>query len=149
MRDQSKTDLSGNSHGKRDNKWLLERLEFLWDSHFSDVPQVNEVYIGFGRRSKYRFGSIRLRLSDNTTHIKINGLFKSGDIPIEIVDHTITHELVHYSHGFSSLLPRMHEHPHRGGIIDKDLRARNLGHLVNFYDSWVKEYVDRLDRYHY
>jgi hypothetical protein len=131
---------------KRDNEWLLARLESIWDSYFGNIPQVNEVYIGFGRRSKYRFGSIRLRLSDNSTHIKINGLFKDPRIPAEIVDHTIAHELVHYSHGFSSLLPRMHQHPHRGGIIDKELNARNLGHLVRFYNSWVKEYVKELER---
>lgn len=130
----------------RDNSWLLSRLEHIWDNYFSDIPQVNEVYIGFGRRSKFRFGSIRLRLTDNSTHIRINGLFRDAGIPLQIVDHTIAHELVHYSHGFSSLLPRMHQHPHRGGIIDKDLRARNLGHLVKFYDSWVKEYVRELER---
>ena len=110
------------------------------------MPQVNEVFIGFGRKSKYRFGSIRLCLTDNSTHIKISGTFKDPDIPLEIVDHTIAHELVHYSHGFSSLLPRMHEHPHRGGIINKELKARRLGHLISFYDRWVEEYVEELTR---
>ena len=126
----------------RDNEWLLGRLTSIWDTYFSDVFQVNEVFIGFGRKSKYRFGSIRLRISDNSTHITISGMFKDEQIPVEIVDHTIAHELVHYSHGFSSLLPRMHEHPHRGGIIDKDLRARNLGYLIDLYDHWVEEYVE-------
>lgn len=131
---------------RRDNGWLLSRLESIWKNHFSDVPQVNEVFIGFGRSSKYRFGSIRLRLTDNSTHIRISGTFRDQDIPLEIVDHTIAHELVHYSHGFSSLLPRMHQHPHRGGIINKELRARSLGHLVEFYDVWVEEYVKELSR---
>jgi hypothetical protein len=129
---------------RRDNDWLLARLEFIWKGHFSDVPQVNEVFIGFGRKSKYRFGSIRLRLTDNSTHIRISGTFKDSDIPLEIVDHTIAHELVHYSHGFSSLLPRMHQHPHRGGIINKELKARDLEYLVTFYDWWVEEYIREL-----
>lgn len=130
----------------RDNRWLLDRLESIWNQYFSDTPQKNEVYIGFGRESQYRFGSIRLHLSDNSTHIRINGLFGKDSIPQEIVDHTIAHELVHYSHGFSSLLPRMHRYPHRGGVIDQELRDRNLGRLVTFYNAWVKQYVKELER---
>lgn len=130
----------------RNNEWLLGRLESIWEQYFSDTPQKNEVYIGFGRRSKYRFGSIRLRLSDNSTHIKINGLFRDEKIPFQIVDHTIAHELVHYNHGFSSLQPRLHHYPHRGGVIDKELNTRGLGNLVIFYNSWVKQYVKELGR---
>lgn len=129
----------------RDNNWLRDRLESIWDQYFSDTPQKNEVYIGFGRKSKYRFGSIRLRLSDNSTHIKINGLFRDEKIPQQIVDHTIAHELVHYNHGFSSLQPRLHRYPHRGGVIDKELNTRGLNHLVVFYHSWVKQYVKNLE----
>lgn len=132
----------------RDNQWLLGRLEAIWEQYFSDTPQKNEVFIGFGRKSKYRFGSIRLKLNDNSTHIRINGLFRNQSIPQEIVDHTIAHELVHYSHGFSSLQPRLHRYPHRGGIIDKELSDRNLGHLVRFYHSWVESYVREIDRFH-
>lgn len=130
----------------RNNEWLLERLESIWEQYFPDTPQKNEVYIGFGRKSKFRFGSIRLRLSDNSTHVKINGLFRDEKIPQQIVDHTIAHELVHYNHGFSSLQPRLHRYPHRGGVIDKELNTRGLNHLVTFYNSWVKQYVKELGR---
>ncbi len=129
----------------RGNTWLLDRLEAIWEQYFSDTPQKNEVFIGFGRQAKYRFGSIRLRLSDNSTHIKINGLFRQERIPQEIVDHTIAHELVHYAHGFSSLEPRLHRYPHRGGVIDQELNDRGLNHLVTFYHSWVKQYVKELE----
>ena len=135
----------GRSGLMRDNLWLLGRLEAIWDQYFSDTPQKNEVYIGFGRRAKYRFGSIRLRLSDNSTHIKINGLFREPRIPVEIVDHTIAHELVHYTHGFSSLQPRLHRYPHRGGVIDRELNDRGLNRLVKFYHSWVKHYVKEIE----
>lgn len=130
----------------RNNEWLLARLESIWEQYFPDTPQKNEVYIGFGRKSKFRFGSIRLRLSDNSTHVKINGLFRDEKIPQQIVDHTIAHELVHYNHGFSSLQPRLHRYPHRGGVIDKELNTRGLNHLVTFYNSWVKQYVKELGR---
>lgn len=146
MRDKSR-DLQSEGLGpKRDNNWLLGRLESIWEQYFPDTPQKNEVFIGFGRKSKYRFGSIKLRLADNSTHIRINGLFKNEWIPEQIVDHTIAHELVHYNHGFSSLQPRLHRYPHRGGVIDSELNARKLGHLVSFYHSWVKQYVKELER---
>ena len=146
MRDESYSQSEGPQDLKRDNQWLLSRFEALWESYFSDIPQTNEVYVGFGRRCKYRFGSIRLRLADNSTHIKINGLFRDEAIPVEIVDHTMAHELVHYSHGFSSLHPRLLRHPHRGGVIDKELNSRQLGHLVRFYNGWIKDYVNELER---
>jgi hypothetical protein len=136
----------GNKHIRRDNEWLLQRVKSLWQQHFSDIPHKNEVYIGFGRRSRYRFGSIRLRLSDNSTHITINGLFREPQVPVEIVDHTIAHELVHYIHGFSSLHPRMHRYPHRGGVIDQELKDRGLGELLFFYKRWIKQYVKELER---
>lgn len=146
MRDRSENLLAEGKTLRRNNEWLLERLGFLWQKYFSDTPQKNEVYVGFGRSSKYRFGSIRLRLSDNSTHIRINGLFRKISVPVEIIDHTLAHELVHYSHGFSSLQPRLHRYPHRGGVIDKELNSRGLEHLVSFYHTWVKQYVKELER---
>ena len=85
----------------RDDNWLLSRLDYLWSKHFSDVSQKNKVFIKFGRSAKYRFGSIRLDPSKKDSLILINGNFKEPSVPAEIVDHTIAHELVHYTHGFS------------------------------------------------
>jgi hypothetical protein len=130
--------------GFRDENWLLYRLDYLWRNYFSDVPQTNRIYIKFGRQARYRFGSIRLCYTDNSTHIRINGLFKRFNIPTEIVDHTIAHELVHYAHGFSSPHPKMHHYPHKGGVVDRELYRRGLGGLVDFYNKWVKEYISNL-----
>ena len=128
----------------RDNRWLLCRLDNIWSTHFSDVTQANRVFVRFGRSSKTRFGSIRLRYSDNSTHIMISGIFKKHIFPEEVVDHTIAHELVHYTHGFSSPHSRLHKFPHRGGIIDKELKRRGLGALVAFYRKWLDEYAKTL-----
>lgn len=124
----------------RDDNWLLSRLDFLWTTYFSDIPQKNRVYIRFGRSSKYRFGSIRLDRRDKSSRILINGMFKDPKYPAEIIDHTIAHELVHYTHGFSSPNPKMHAYPHRGGVIDKELNDRGLKHLVFIYNVWVVQY---------
>jgi len=124
----------------RDNAYLQSRLDHLWQSYFPDVPQVNKIFIKFGRPAKYRFGSIRLNYQDNSTHILINGMFNDSKYPKEIIDHTIAHELVHYAQGFSSPHPRLHAYPHRGGVIDKELNGRGLKHLVFIYNIWVEQY---------
>ena len=128
------------SSSKRDDKWLLSRLDHLWSSYFADVTQDNPVFIRFGRYSKYRLGSIRLERSSNNTYITITGMFKNPKIPIEIIDHTIAHEMCHYTHGFSSPKPRLHKFPHHGGIVNKELRARGLDFLIKSYSKWLKVY---------
>ncbi|HSX58208.1 MAG TPA: hypothetical protein VLE47_02995 [Candidatus Saccharimonadales bacterium] len=128
----------------RDNSWLLSRLDRLWSSHFADVPQKNKVFIKFSRVSKFRFGSIRMHPRTKETLILINGKFKETSFPEEIVDHTIAHELVHYAHGFSSPNKKLHQYPHRGGVIEKELSERGLKHLSLAYKKWLKDYKKTL-----
>lgn len=129
----------------RDNRWLVFRLNDIWDKYFTDVKQINKVYVRFGKYSNTRFGSIKLRYSDSSTHVIITKKFCDQRIPEEIVDHTIAHELVHYSHGFSSPYPRLHKYPHRGGLIEKELTRRGLGYLVDYYKKWVTGYTKSLN----
>lgn len=128
------------STSKRDDKWLISRLEYLWSNYFSNVEEVNPVYIKFGRYSKYRLGSIRLDYHSKKSFITITGMFKDPKIPVEVVDHTISHEMCHYAHGFSSSRPRLHKYPHHGGVIKKELESRNLHTLVKAYAKWLNEY---------
>lgn len=125
---------------KRDDNWLLSRLDFIWTEYFSDVPQTNKVFIRFGRYAKLRLGSIRLDRRSKSSYILITSMFKNETIPQEVVDHTIGHELVHYAHGFSSQLPRMHKYPHAGGVVKKEMVERGMGHFHKAYVSWIKEY---------
>lgn len=142
----TKTTLSERiSKTSRDDAWLISRLDYLWTNFFSDVAQVNPVYIHFGRYSKYRLGSIRLERVSKKTYITITGMFKDERIPTEVVDHTIAHEMCHYTHGFSSPKPRLHKYPHHGGVIKKELEARNLHKLVKSYDVWLKAYRKTLE----
>lgn len=128
----------------RDDNWLLSRLDHLWSEHFADVPQSNKVFIKFGRVAKFRFGSIRLDPKSNHSVILINGLFRDQSVPQEVVDHTIAHELVHYTHGFSSPHKKIYTHPHKGGIIDKEMTKRGLNKLVQSYKVWIKDYKKTL-----
>ncbi len=128
------------SESKRDDVWLLNRLNYLWDNYFKDVEQINPVFIAFGRYSRFRLGSIRLDRINKKSYITITGMFRDPNIPVEVVDHTIAHELCHYTHGFSSPKPRLHKYPHHGGVIKKELEARKLHKLVKAYNQWLKEY---------
>ena len=128
------------SQSPRDDKWLLSRLKRVWGDYFSDVVQVNPIVIGFGRYSKYRFGSVRYEKRAKTTYITLTGMFKDERVPEEVIDQTIAHEICHYAHGFSSPRPRLHKYPHYGGIIKKELNTRGLECLVKAYAKWLKEY---------
>ena len=129
---------------KRDNSWLLLRIDYLWTNYFSDIVQENPVKVNFGRYSKYRLGSIRFNSKTKLSLITITGMFKKASIPIAVIDQTIAHEMCHYAHGFSSSKPRMHKYPHHGGVINKELRKRGLDCLNKSYSAWIKGYKETL-----
>ncbi|MBI2597081.1 hypothetical protein HYW41_02905 [Candidatus Daviesbacteria bacterium] len=128
----------------RDNKWLLYRLDLIWSEYFQDVTQTNPVHIRFGRYSKYRLGSIKLNRKTDRSYITITSMFKQPQIPTEVVDHTIAHELVHFAHGFSSKRARLHKYPHAGGVVDKEMKERGMWELIKAYKIWVKQYRQKL-----
>lgn len=125
---------------RRDNAWLEERLRLLWEMHFSDVPVGFPIVVAFGTRAKYRFGSIMAR--DGKSLITVNRLFTDPFVPVYVVDGTLVHELAHYVHGFGSGLPRLYRHPHRGGVIDKELEKRGLGELDRKAGQWREAHWD-------
>lgn len=124
----------------RDDRWLLSRLDDIWSKFFADTPQTNKVFIKFGRNAKFRLGSIRLNRRTKASFITITALFKQESVPEDVINHTIAHELVHYSHGFSSNRPRMHKYPHAGGVVKKEMEERGMGHFYKSYKNWIKEY---------
>ena len=128
----------------RDNNWLISRLDQIWSKHFCDVEKSNPLFIHFGRYSKYRLGSIRLKKKSDKSYIIVTGMFKKLTIPVEVVDHTLAHELVHYTHGFSSKRVRLHKYPHVGGIVQKEMKKRGMGYLIDPYRIWIKEYKKQL-----
>ena len=121
----------------RDDQFLKEKLESIWNTGFPDVERKNNIKIRFKGRWKNKFGHIK-KLKDGNSEIVINGYFKDEKIPDHVIDLTIAHELVHYSHGFNSPLPRLYKHPHKGGIVNKDLKRRGFGHLLKLERPWIK-----------
>lgn len=132
----------------RDDTWLLSRLDYIWSKHFSDISQPNRVFINFGRFARLRFGSIKLDRRVGYTYITISGMFRQENIPIEVVDHTIAHELCHYAHGFSSPHARLHRYPHEGGVIKKEMERRGMIYLYNAYRKWIRGYREELKVYY-
>lgn len=146
---------------KRTNTWLANRMYFLWEEYFADVPRTNVVLIKFGRNSRSQLGSIKWA-NDSTrirsllkrksireyadaqddkriTVITITKKFKEIDVPEFVVDSTIAHEMVHYTHGFSSPRQQRFPHPHKGGVIQKELAVRGLGELHRTAKIWLKD----------
>jgi hypothetical protein len=136
----------------RDNTWLEEKLEELWENYYADVPRKNKVTIKFGKRAKRVLGSIkyykRMQAADpeydlhedkKISQITMTKFFVDEDIPDDVVIGTIAHEMVHYAHGFNSPLERRYNHPHKGGIIKKEMYARGLADLYEKSEGWVKK----------
>jgi len=150
----------------RTDKWLEETLYNLWDNNFVDIPRTNVVLITFGKRSKRQLGCIKHLKRPNTKKIGVKAIdygiaddktislitisayFKDENIPDYIIRSTIAHELCHYAHGFSSPLPRMFNHPHKGGVIRKELFKRGLSNDYKISQKWIKaNWLNYLKRY--
>ncbi|OGD67815.1 hypothetical protein A3F08_01470 [Candidatus Berkelbacteria bacterium RIFCSPHIGHO2_12_FULL_36_9] len=124
----------------RDNKWLRERLKYLYQRYFSDVPIINRITIKFGRSVRTRLGSIKPGRKLGTQHsiITMNGYFQDPNIPEFVVDGVIAHEFMHYAHGFASPHEQAFKHPHKGGLVNWDLKERGLEDILKLEKKWLK-----------
>ncbi len=121
----------------RDDDWLKDRMEQIWNSFFSDVEKRNKIIIKFKGKWKNKFGHIKL-LKDNITEIAINGMFKDESIPRYLIDVTIAHELVHYMHGFNSPHEKKFRYPHQGGVVRKELIIRGMRNSLKEEKEFIK-----------
>lgn len=140
----------------RDNNWLEDKMYTLWENYFVDVPRVNPVIIRFGKKSERQLGSIKWA-DHRTTGLKkvnvsekdhddsrisiitITGHFKDEYIPEQVILGTIAHEMCHYAHGFNSPLQQIYAHPHKGGVIRKEMQKRGLSEVYKDANRWLKE----------
>ena len=126
----------------RDNKFLLERLEQIWFLLFNEIPKLNNVNIKFKGKSKNKFGHISKKGKD--TEIVINELFRFDIVPEYIIDLTIAHELSHYAHGFNSPLEQKYKHPHKGGVVTKEMKLRGFDKMLKREKMWFKHEWPRI-----
>jgi hypothetical protein len=121
----------------RDDWWLAQMLDRIWTQHFADTPRINVVSVTFGGVWKTRLGLITMTEDQTATFIEINRLLRLIEVPDVVAKITVAHELVHYAHGFGSPLPRRYKHPHRGGIVKRELLRRGMAADYDKYDAWV------------
>lgn len=121
---------------ERTNRWLAIHLETVWSTYFADVPRANPVSIIFGKKARARLGSIRQK--HGITTITITGHFRSPAVPENILTETIAHELVHYTHGFESPLPKLYRYPHEGRVVQQELVNRGLVTVHRTARHWLK-----------
>ncbi len=119
---------------------LNQELGALLAGPFANVARPNPIKVHFGRRTRCRFGSIKLSRDKKRSRITINGLFREEWIPSEIIRATLAHELCHYVHGFGSTLPKKYSHPHKGGVILQEMVSRGLEELYHFERLWTKRH---------
>lgn len=139
----------------RDDKWLKNIMFDLWESHFVDTPRTNRVIIKFGNKAKRQLGCIKwvtpktkgiakyldqLEQYDDPriSLIVITSYFKDERIPEDVVRATIAHEMCHYAHGFNSPLHQLYDHPHKGGVIRREMAARGLGDMYRNANRWLR-----------
>lgn len=122
----------------RNNKWLKNIAKNIWRKYFSDISPTNDLRVKFGRRAKWQLGCIRQsRKKGSPSVISINGHFRNPQVPQYVVEGILAHEFSHYSHGFSSSGPKLFRYPHRGGIINKELKRRGLAKLEKLQKEWI------------
>ncbi|MEK7461127.1 MAG: hypothetical protein AAB647_02845 [Patescibacteria group bacterium] len=126
------------STNERTNAWLTAQLDAVWTAYFSDVPRANPVMIVFGKKARARLGSIRQK--NGHTTITITGYFRNVAVPENVVHETIAHELVHYTHGFESPLPKLYRYPHEGRIVQNELASRGLKASHQATRAWLKSH---------
>jgi hypothetical protein len=119
----------------RDDQWLKSRFDVIWSVFFPDIEK-KDVSIRWKGKWKNKFGHISRKNSHS--EIVINSLFKDLRVPEDIIKLTIAHEIVHFMHGFHSHLPKQFKHPHKGGIVDKELIKRGFRYALKNEKQWIK-----------
>lgn len=121
----------------RDNTWIADHLDYVWDRYFNDVPQVNKVDPAFGQPWKTRLGLIMFDQESGISYIRLNALMRLDVVPESVTTITLAHEVVHYAHGFGSQLPQIYRYSHQGGIVDQELTRRGFDHLIPNFKEWA------------
>lgn len=135
------------SQEHRDDTWLAQRLEQIWNLLYPDVEKLNHVSVRFKGRWKNKFGHITT-INHKDSEIVVNGLLKHPQVPEYMIDITLAHELAHYAHGFHSPHKRKYKHPHAGGVVTRELKKRGFGHMLRLERDFLKKQWPKIVKEH-
>ena len=122
------------------DKYLTAKAAALIRENFSDRGVTNLLVIKWGAKSRRTLGHIKsLNSKEYGSIIEINSMLKSLDVPEYVLDYVLMHELTHYFQGFGSNHERKHKHPHKGGIVEKELARHGWKEITEKSEKWIKE----------
>ena len=122
------------------NKYLASKAAALIRENFSDRGVTNFLVVKWGGKWRRKLGHIKpLKDAQYGSEIEINSMLKSLDVPEYVLDYVLMHELTHYFQGFGSNHTRKHKHPHKGGIVEKELARHGWEEITIKSEKWIKE----------
>ncbi len=122
------------------DKYLTSKTASLIRENFPDRGINNLLVVKWGKRWRNTLGHIKpLENTEFGSVIEINSLMKSTEVPEFVIDAVLMHELVHYFQGFGSNHERKSKHPHKGGVVDKELSRLGWNEITKKSDKWIKE----------
>jgi predicted SprT family Zn-dependent metalloprotease len=122
------------------DSFLAKRVADLVRENFKERGLPNLLTFKWGEKWKNTLGRIQpLKTSEFGSVIEINPLLAEIEVPEYVLDAVIMHELTHYFQGFGSNHERKHKHPHKGGIVDKELDRLGWEEIRKNADKWIKE----------
>jgi hypothetical protein len=122
------------------DNYLAKRTASLIRENFAERGVTNFLVVKTGRKWKRTLGHIKtLENNEYGSAIEINPMLFDLDVPEYVLDYVIMHELTHYFQGFASNHQKKHKHPHRGGIVEKELARLGWEEIQTKSDKWIKE----------
>ena len=122
------------------DKYLASKAAALIRENFGELGVTNFLVVKWGGKWRRVLGHIKpLKDKQYGSIIEINSLLKSLDVPEYVLDYVLMHELTHYFQGFGSNHERKHKHPHKGGIVEKELARHGWEEITQKSEKWIKE----------
>lgn len=132
------------------DNYLARKTASLIRENFSERGITNLLVVKTGKKWKRTLGHIKPLKNANKydtdygSLIEINPLLFDLDVPEKVLDYVIMHELTHYFQGFGSNHTRKHRHPHKGGIVEKELARLGWEEIQKDSDKWIKQNWDKI-----
>ena len=124
-----------------DDSILTRRTAQLIRENFSHETVSNLLVVRFGKKWRTKLGHIKPMRKDAEfgSLIEINPLLVRPGVPEFVLDATLLHELIHYFDGFGSNKQRKYRHPHKGGVVDREMALRGFGEILKKQKKWLDE----------